>query len=235
MGSLNSQQAPPDHDGVIRMVLSPDPPGPGVPWIKLEPDAVAIITRDYLADPGHDRRATWTITAADPPTTIEEDDADLARRFRAALTWVRDQSAMVPLTMGEPNTHRPALPGAHHHLRVGGRGRGLRHGHLRPDRRPGPGPTRAVPVVRLLEPVSVEPVPPHLQLRLRAGHHQRHPGAATSPTAPGRSSSPPGTRATPTGSPPPATTGAGSGSGGSCPTTRPISRRPRWLPSTSLA
>ncbi len=34
----------------------------------------------------------------------------MARRFRAALTWVRDQSAMVPLTMGEPNAIDPPYP-----------------------------------------------------------------------------------------------------------------------------
>jgi hypothetical protein len=110
VGSLNSRQAPPEGDGVIRMVLAPDDPGPGIPWIKLEPDAVAIITRDYLADPVHDVRATWTIEAADPPPPGRQDDADLARRFRAALTWVRDQSAMVPLTMGEANTVDPPYP-----------------------------------------------------------------------------------------------------------------------------
>ena len=119
VGSLNSHRAPPGPDGVIRMVLSPEDPGAGIAWIRLEPDAVAIVTRDYLADPVHGTRAAWEITAEDPPTTFHQDDAALARRFRAALTWVRDQSAMVPLTAGEPNSHRPPLPRPHHHLRVG--------------------------------------------------------------------------------------------------------------------
>jgi len=110
VGSLNSRQAPPGPDGTIRMVLSAQDPGPDTPWIRLEPDAVAVITRDYLAHPGHDARATWSITADDPPTTYREDDASLARRFRAALTWVRDQSAMVPLTMGTPNAIDPPYP-----------------------------------------------------------------------------------------------------------------------------
>ena len=56
VGSLNCSTGPPDPDGVIDMVLSPDDPGDGTPWIKLEPDAVAIVTRDYLADPIHDRQ-----------------------------------------------------------------------------------------------------------------------------------------------------------------------------------
>jgi hypothetical protein len=110
VGSLNSRQAPPGPDGRIQMVLSPEDPGPETPWIKLDPDAVAIITRDYLARPGQDTRATWAVTADDPPTTYREDDASLARRFRAALTWVREQSAMVPLTMGTPNAIDPPYP-----------------------------------------------------------------------------------------------------------------------------
>ena len=104
VGSLNDLQAPPDPDGYINMVLSPTDPGSGVPWIKLEPDAVAIITRDYLADPIADARASWEITTDDTPRVHREDDVDLARRFRAALTWVRDQAAMVPIPMGELNS-----------------------------------------------------------------------------------------------------------------------------------
>ena len=110
VGSINSQQAPPGPDGTIEMVLSPVDPGPGVPWIRLEPDAVAIVTRDYLDDWVDDARAVWTITADDPPAVYREDDSDLARRFRAALTWVRDQATMVPLPMGEPNTVDPPYP-----------------------------------------------------------------------------------------------------------------------------
>ncbi len=103
VGSLNDRQAPPDPDGMITMVLSPDDPGDGTPWIRLEPDAVAIITRDYLADPVHGARASWEITTTGAPQSYREDDADLARRFRAALTWLRQQAAMVPLALGEPN------------------------------------------------------------------------------------------------------------------------------------
>ena len=110
VGSLNDRQAPPDADGVITMVLSPEDPGHGTPWIRLEPDAVAIITRDYLADPINDARASWEITTADAPHRFREDDADLARRFRAALTWLRQQSAMVPIALGEPNSMDEPYP-----------------------------------------------------------------------------------------------------------------------------
>ncbi len=110
VGSLNDRQAPPDADGLITMTLSPEDPDDATPWIKLDPDAVAIITRDYLADPVGDLRATWTIEADDAPTAYRQSDADLARRFRAALTWVREQAAMVPLALGAPNVVDPPYP-----------------------------------------------------------------------------------------------------------------------------
>jgi len=104
VGSLNDRQAPSGPDGVIEMVLSPDDPGPGAHWIRLEPDAVAVITRDYLEDPVNDVRAVWDITAVDPPGTYVQTDSDLARRFRAARTWVHEQASMVPLPDGVPNS-----------------------------------------------------------------------------------------------------------------------------------
>jgi hypothetical protein len=112
VGSLNDRQAPPDADGLITMALSPEDPGTGAPWIRLEPDAVAIITRDYLEDPFQGARAQWEIRATDADTTAayRENDEDLARRFRAALTWLREQSAMVPLPLGEPNSVDPPYP-----------------------------------------------------------------------------------------------------------------------------
>jgi hypothetical protein len=108
--SLNDRQAPPGPDGTIEMVLSPADPGPGTHWIRLEADAVAVITRDYLADPAHDRRADWQITATDPPDHQRDTDAELARRFRAARTWVQEQGAMVPLALGQPNSVDPPYP-----------------------------------------------------------------------------------------------------------------------------
>ncbi|HMC39903.1 MAG TPA: DUF1214 domain-containing protein [Acidimicrobiales bacterium] len=110
VGSLNSREAPPDGEGTIEMVLSPVDPGDGTPWIKLEADAVCAVTRDYLEDPVGGRRATWTIAAEDAPGRRVDDDSDLARRFRAALTWVREQSKIVPLPLGSPNTVDPPYP-----------------------------------------------------------------------------------------------------------------------------
>ena len=67
VGSLNDRQAPPGEDGVITMVLSPDDPGDGTPWIRLERDAVrrrraeAHLRDDLCLECGRVRRlrAEW--------------------------------------------------------------------------------------------------------------------------------------------------------------------------------
>jgi len=105
VGTLNDREhitfAP---DGSFELMLARErPAGWDGPFLALEDDAVVAITRDYLEDPFTGTRCSWHIEALDPPPTVRLDDADLARRFRAALTWVRDQAAMVPLGMGEPN------------------------------------------------------------------------------------------------------------------------------------
>ncbi len=105
VGALNDR----DHlqigqDGTFEAVLAPArPAGWDGPFLQLEPDAVVAITRDYLDDPVNGKRCEWHIESVDPPATYRQDDADLARRFRAAATWVRDQANMVPLALGDPN------------------------------------------------------------------------------------------------------------------------------------
>jgi hypothetical protein len=102
VGTVNDRALDVAADGTFEIVLSPEPHDGA--WLRLEPDAVCAITRDYLLDPVAGRRAEWHIEADDPPTVWREDDADLARRFRAALTWVRDQARIVPIPLGEPNS-----------------------------------------------------------------------------------------------------------------------------------
>jgi hypothetical protein len=114
VGTVNSRDAGRRPDGSILIVLSPDEPAEagelGVAFIRLEPDAVAAITRDYLEDPVHGRRADWHIEADDAPAVFVQDDADLARRLRAMTTWVRDQASIVPLPLATPNTIDPPYP-----------------------------------------------------------------------------------------------------------------------------
>ncbi len=71
---------------------------------------MAAVTRDYLDDPRAGRRAAWHIDADDPPETYHQDDAELARRIRAATTWVREQASIVPIPLGTPNAIDPPYP-----------------------------------------------------------------------------------------------------------------------------
>jgi hypothetical protein len=84
VGSLNDREMSADPDGSFEIALSPEE-HPGN-WIRLEPDAVCAITRDYLEAPKRGRRASWQIQAVDPPASYRQEDADLARRFRAVAS-----------------------------------------------------------------------------------------------------------------------------------------------------
>jgi hypothetical protein len=108
VGSLNDRQLAVASDGSFELMLSPDPQ-PGAA-IRLEPDAVAAITRDYVVDPRTARRVEWHIECLDPAPVHRERDADLAAHLRAALTWVREQARIVPLPLGEPNTIEEPYP-----------------------------------------------------------------------------------------------------------------------------
>lgn len=108
VGSLNDRQISCAPDGAFEMILSPrEHPGN---WIRLEPDAVCAITRDYLNDPGRGRRVEWSIECLDPAPGYRLDDTDLARRFRAAATWVRQQADIAPIPLGEPNAFADPFP-----------------------------------------------------------------------------------------------------------------------------
>src|SRR5215469_18929810 len=78
VGAVNSRDAGRQPDGSIRIVLSPGGPAQSdANAIRLESDAVAAITRDYVEDPVNGRRAVWRIEADDPPDDFRQDDADL--------------------------------------------------------------------------------------------------------------------------------------------------------------
>ena len=101
VGTVNDRTLDLDADGCFELVLSPEAHEGA--WLKLDPDAVCAITRDYLVDPVGGRRAEWHIETVDPPASWREDDGALARRFRAARTWIEEQAKIVPLALGEPN------------------------------------------------------------------------------------------------------------------------------------
>ena len=102
VGTVNDRTLDVDSAGDFELVLSPDPHEGA--WLKLEDDAVCAITRDYLDDPVNGRRVEWHIEALDPPAVWREDDDGLARRFRAARTWIEEQAKIVPLALGPPNS-----------------------------------------------------------------------------------------------------------------------------------
>ena len=101
VGTVNNRDLTIAKDGSFEFWIGPkQQDGPG---ILLEGDAVACLTRDYLVDPVNGHRVEWHIESVDPPDEFRLTDADVARRFRAALTWLKEQSGMVPIPLGEPN------------------------------------------------------------------------------------------------------------------------------------
>ena len=115
VGTVNDHDVDTDADGTFQIWVSPDDPGTdpdGTPrtWLRLEPDAVAAITRDYLAEPATGRRMQWRIELVGDPGDWAPTDESEARRFRAALTWLREQAAMVPVVLADPNTVAEPYP-----------------------------------------------------------------------------------------------------------------------------
>lgn len=102
VGTVNDEQVAIDETGDFEIVLSAEE-HPGA-WLALEPDAVCAITRDYRADPRADHGVEWHIECLDPPAHQPLTDAGMARRFRAVATWLREQTSIMPVTGGEPNT-----------------------------------------------------------------------------------------------------------------------------------
>ncbi len=99
VGILNDRTMQPNADGTFDIVLSPDA-HPGN-WIRLEPDAVCAVTRDYLVDPVRGRQATWHIDAVDPAPPPRLDDAEMALRLRTVANFVRDLLNICPIPLDE--------------------------------------------------------------------------------------------------------------------------------------
>jgi hypothetical protein len=108
VGSVSDRDVEDGPEGDIEIVLSPhEHPQP---WIKLEPDAVCAITRDYLVEPDTSRRMEWQIECVDGDADPRLTDEGLARKFRAVRTWIEDQAKITPLALGEPNLVEEPYP-----------------------------------------------------------------------------------------------------------------------------
>jgi hypothetical protein len=91
-------------DGAFELLL-----GPG--GIALAPDAVCVIARQYFADPGTARPASFTIEALEPPPPPPPlDDAATAARLRAVTAFVRETLQVTPMPPLPPNTLLPPMP-----------------------------------------------------------------------------------------------------------------------------
>lgn len=112
VGTVNHTAMDFDADGNFELTLSPDAAaGTG---LRLEPDAVVAITRDYLNNPATDRRASWHIDAVERPARRRDDRADLTRRMRAAKTWIAEQLSFLPTRIDPPNEIAEPFPVPQH-------------------------------------------------------------------------------------------------------------------------
>ena len=108
VGTVNHEDVDLAPDGTFEIVLSPD--AATNPHIVLAPDAVCMVTRDYVVEPDHAAWATWSIEADDPPTTIAISADEMAQRFARARTWLVEQVNMCPIRIDPPNEVQPPYP-----------------------------------------------------------------------------------------------------------------------------
>ena len=95
---LNDRDLRVEPDGSFEVVLSATPPpDPPANWMKLEDDAVALLTRDYLVDPVKGRQCQWEIETAAQVPAPRSTDADTARRLRCATRFLNDLLNIFPL------------------------------------------------------------------------------------------------------------------------------------------
>jgi hypothetical protein len=102
-------------DGSFVLILGTTPRA-GADFVRLEPDAVCVIVRQYFTDPRAAVPAQLAIEALDPvpPPPAPLDDATLARRLRAVATFVRETLHVVPLPALPPNLIGPPMPWSPH-------------------------------------------------------------------------------------------------------------------------
>lgn len=102
VGIVNDRDLELGPNGEFELMMGPERPADwDGAWMTIDGDAVHAITRDYLTDARTGRRVEWQIEALDQPATYRESDPDAARRFRAVMTWLKDQAAMIPIPVGQ--------------------------------------------------------------------------------------------------------------------------------------
>jgi len=103
VGTLNDRGMQIGADGTFEVVLSRrEHPGN---WLRLEDDAVCLVTRDYLVDPVAGAKASWAIEAVEKASPPRLTDQDLARRFRATTNFIRELFAITPLPFDPANVN----------------------------------------------------------------------------------------------------------------------------------
>ena len=111
VATANDETMPIATDGTFELHLGPDlEPGPTT--IRLEPDANAVVTRDYHLHPGREGRSTFAIECLDdaggPPRPT---DAETAASFRRAVAFLRELYGIFPIApTAEPNTVAEPYP-----------------------------------------------------------------------------------------------------------------------------
>jgi hypothetical protein len=111
VGTANDDTLPIGEDGTFELFLGPHvEPGGGA--IRLEPDANAVVARDYRVHPATDRRSTFAIECLDPagpPPRLG--DEETAAGYRRATTFLRELFGIFPLAPPtEPNTLAEPYP-----------------------------------------------------------------------------------------------------------------------------
>jgi len=103
VSTINDRQLTFAADGSFEIVVSPKP-HPGN-WLALEPDAVCMVTRDYVIEPATARKAVWEVEAVAPaPPPLPLSDKELSRRLRCTANFIRDLLNICPLpSMGDAN------------------------------------------------------------------------------------------------------------------------------------
>ncbi|MBZ5739038.1 DUF1214 domain-containing protein [Nocardioides mangrovi] len=95
-------------DGRFTLVLAPSDPGTGEPWAAIPEDASAIVVRQYVADRGAERLATYDVQQLVPSAPLAPaTDEEVADQL-TALTWTAFKlmtlhRSILPELVTEPN------------------------------------------------------------------------------------------------------------------------------------